>query len=153
MYTKANGKRSCRKVVTDVDEFDLEDEMTITSKNARARPGRLARARCGNVFQYRAVDGRCLDCPEGMMGSEDARNCVPSTVARAGRTGQCGPEEIYSVSGHYCIHCPVHMRSSPDGKRCIAFELYAIYEFHSNCGQNQIPQPGGSCIDYSCNIR
>lgn len=87
------------------------------------------------------------------MGSEDARNCVPSTVARAGRTGQCGPEEIYSVSGHYCIHCPVQMRSSPDGKRCIAFELYAIYEFHSNCGQNQIPQPGGSCIDYSCNIR
>jgi hypothetical protein len=72
-----------------------------------------------------------------MMGSEDARNCVPSTVARAGRTGQCGPEEIYSVSGHYCIHCPVHMRSSPDGKRCIAFELYAIYEFHSNCGQTK----------------
>lgn len=87
MYTKPSGKRSCRKVVTDVDEFDLEDEVVITEKQARARPDRLARARCANVFQYRAVDGRCLDCPEGMMGSEDARNCVPSTVARAGRTG------------------------------------------------------------------
>jgi len=87
MYTKANGKRACKKVVVDTDEFELDDEISISSKAARARPGRLARARCANVFQYRSVDGRCLDCPEGMMGSEDARNCVPSTVARAGRTG------------------------------------------------------------------
>jgi len=90
------------------------------------------------------------------MASDDAIDCVPLTVSIGGfgMSGKCGPQDIYSIHGHFCIHCPLGMMPAPDGSRCIQYESkQIIYEFHSNCGEGQIPQPGGDCIPYSCNAR
>jgi len=103
-------------------------------------PEEEIREACPDNTDYRTKDGRCLPCPVEMMAGPGNKDCIPMKSGKLGHlhhvTGSCGPEEIYTVHGHFCIHCPVDMRPAPDGTRCIPYEhgRITIHDFHSDCG-------------------